>query len=86
MHKPKSSILLFGRTSYQHVGPGDDDFAAVDNSADIAKLTVGDVEVIYAGSPGTGEWRYRIVGINAMGAWAEELSCTVRELRSHEVR
>jgi len=78
------SELLFGRFSYAYVGPGKDDFERIDNSADIACHELGETVCISAGAPGVGRWTYRIVGINAMGVWAEELSCSVRELSPHE--
>ena len=79
------SELLYGRWSYRHVGPGRDDFERVDNSDEIARYNVGQMTVVYAGAPGTGKWTYRILAINAMGVWAEETSCTVRELDPSEV-
>ena len=79
------SVLLFARFSYAHVGPGRDDFERIDNSSDIAQHAVGEITCITAGAPGVGRWTYRIAGINAMGVWAEEISCTVRELSPAEV-
>lgn len=79
------SELLFARFSYAHVGPGRDDFERIDNSGEIARYAIGETECITAGAPGVGRWTYRIVGINALGVWAEELSCTARELNPQEI-
>ena len=78
-------MLLYGRMSYRHVGPGPDDFEGVDASDEIAEHHVGEIITIFASAPGTGRWSYQVLAINAMGVWVRELSCTVRELQPWEV-
>lgn len=79
------STLLYGRWLYRHVGPGRDDFERVDNSGEIARYSVGEVTVVFAGAPGTGRWTYRVLAVNAMGVWAAEISNDVRELDPSEI-
>jgi hypothetical protein len=82
-HRTARCSTAVGRTGTS--GPGRDDFERVDNSGEIAWYSIGEVTVAFAGAPGTGRWTYRVLAVNAMGVWAEEVSNNVRELDPSEV-